>query len=226
MFLLLIEDNADLAANLGEFLQGRGHVVDYAQDGLSGLHLAATNAYDALILDVQLPGIDGVALCKTLREHTLSNVPVLMLTARDTEADKLRGFAAGADDYLTKPFSLREMEARLLALARRASGAQALLQVADLTFNLHTRVVQRGSERLSLTPSALRLLELLMRASPGAVSRAEVERTLWGDHPPDSEAALRGHVHALRQVVDQPLRPKLLHTLHGFGYRLALDDGA
>ena len=224
MRTLLIEDHADLAANIGEYLEQRGHVVDYAGDGLSGLHLAAVNAYDALVLDVNLPGLDGLSLCRKLRAEARSPVPVLMLTARDTERDTLSGFEAGADDYLTKPFSLPELEARLKALTRRATLPTDVLRVADLSFDLRTLIVRRGSRRLDLTPAGLKLLEALMRAAPAVVSRQGAERALWGDDPPDSDAALRGHVHALRAEVDPASAPKLLHTVHGIGYRLALDD--
>jgi DNA-binding response OmpR family regulator len=221
MHLLLIEDNADLAANIGEYLKERGHCVDYAADGLTGLHLTAVHTYDVIVLDLSLPGLDGISLCKRLRNDARNPVPVLILTARDTERDKLTGFEAGADDYLTKPFSLPELHARLKALARRAAGMTEILRVADLEFDLRTLVVRRGGRRLELTPSGLKLLERLMRASPGVVSRHEVARTLWGEDPPESEAALRGHVHALRTVIDQGFSVKLLHTVHGIGYRLA-----
>lgn len=224
MRILLIEDSHDLAANIGEYLEQHGHVVDYAGDGLSGLHLAAVNPYDALVLDINLPGVDGLTLCRRLRADAHSAVPVLMLTARDTERDMLTGFEAGADDYLTKPFSLAELDARLKALGRRSGRAQQALAVADLSFDPGTLIVRRGERRLALTPAGLKLLEALMRASPGVVSRSDAERALWGEDPPESEAALRGHIHALRAAVDVPPAPKLLHTVHGIGYRLALDD--
>lgn len=224
MHILLVEDNRDLAANVGEFLELRGHVVDYAADGLTGLHLAATNRYDALVLDLGLPGIDGLTLCKRLREDARSNVPVLMLTAKDTERDKLTGFDVGTDDYLVKPFSLAELHARLKALDRRAGGSVEVLRVADLSFDVRTLVVRRGGRRVDLTPAGLKLLERLMRVSPGVLRRQDAERTIWGEDPPESDAALRGHIHALRQALDQRLEPTLLHTVHGVGYRLAPDD--
>ncbi len=224
--LLLIEDNHDLAANIGEFLESRQHLVDYASDGLTGLHLAATNSYDAAILDLGLPGLDGVTLCKRLRGDAGSSLPILMLTARDTERDKLLGFDVGADDYLTKPFSLPELHARLTALARRSRGsATQLLQVADLTLDRHTLVCRRAGQRLDLTPSGFKLLERLMAVSPKVVSRRDIEMTLWGDDPPDSDAALRAHIHALRQALDRDHAVKLLHTVHGMGYRIGADDG-
>ena len=221
MHVLLIEDSLDLSANVGEFLESRGHVVDYARDGIKGLELAASDSYDAVILDLGLPGLDGVALCRRLRETARKDVPLLMLTARDTEADKLSGFDAGADDYLTKPFSLLELLARLKAIVRRATGSKGVLQVADLTFDLRTLIVRRGERVVALAPTGMRILEQLMRASPGIVTREQIERTVWGSDPPESDAALRGHIFAIRAAIDAHTELKLLHTVHGTGYRLA-----
>jgi len=227
MRILIVEDSRDLAANIGEYLENRSETVDYAADGATGLHLAATQRYDAIVLDLSLPGLDGIALCKRLRQDVHSAAAIVMLTARDTERDKLSGFDVGADDYLTKPFSLPELHARLKAVVRRASGARhRVLRVADLEFDTHTLVARRAGRRLELTPSGIKLLEKLMRAAPGVVSRRDVEYALWGDDPPESEAALRGHIHALRAAVDQGTERKLLHTVHGMGYRLAQDDEA
>lgn len=224
MYLLLVEDNQDLAANIGEFLESRGVIVDYAADGLSGLHLASTNNYDLVVTDLSLPGIDGITLCRRLRNDANQRTPVLMLTARDTEQDKLEGFDAGTDDYLTKPFSLHELLARVQALYRRSKPDTRVLSVADLEFDQHTLIVRRGERRIVLTPAALRLLRILMITSPGVVSREQAERAVWGDDPPTSDAALRGHVHALRQAVDKESSTSLLHTIHGMGYRLAVED--
>ncbi|HVW71039.1 MAG TPA: response regulator transcription factor [Steroidobacteraceae bacterium] len=221
MHVLLIEDNLDLSANVGEFLESRGHAVDYARDGTHGLQLAGGEGYDAIILDLGLPGLDGLTLCKRLRETARRDIPVIMLTARDTEADKLRGFDAGADDYLTKPFSLLELLARLKALVRRASGARGVLEVQDLTFDLRSLLIRRGTREIALAPIGMRILEQLMRASPGVVTREQIERTVWGDDPPDSDAALRGHILIIRNAVDVEGETKLLHTVHGVGYRLA-----
>jgi DNA-binding response OmpR family regulator len=224
--VLLIEDNEDLAANICEYLQAHGHVLDSAGDGVTGLHLAVVNAYDAIILDVMLPGVDGLALCRKLRKEARRNTPVLMLTARDTLADKLVGFEAGADDYLVKPFSLEELEARLQALVRRTRHAlDNRLQVADLVLDLDTLEAQRAGRRLELTPIGIKLLTLLMRESPRVVSRGQVEQALWGDNPPDSDA-LRAHIYALRSAIDKPFAVKLLHTVHSTGYRLTAPDAA
>jgi DNA-binding response OmpR family regulator len=228
MHLLLIEDHADLAANIGEYLEARSHVVDYAVDGLTGLHLAAVNRYDVIVLDLNLPGLDGMSLCRRLRQDGHSTVPLLMLTARDTEADKINGFDAGADDYVTKPFSLAELHARLTALARRGavSSGGDVLRVADLTFDVRTHIARRGERRIELTRAGLKLLEAMMRTAPGVLSRDAAERAIWGDDPPDSDASLRGHVHALRRAVDENESVKLVHTLHGIGYRLTTNPDA
>ncbi len=153
-------------------------------------------------------------------------VPILILTARDTERDVLAGFGAGTDDYLTKPFSLLELLARLTALVRRSSGDSdvALLQVADLTLDTKTLVARRAGRRLSLTPTGLKILRCLLDASPRLLGRTDLERVVWGKDPPDSDAALRAHIHALRQAIDRDHAVKLLHTVHGIGYRLAEDD--
>lgn len=226
MHLLLVEDNPDLAANVADFLDDRGHSLDIAYNGYAGLGFALEHDYDALILDLMLPGIDGLEVCARLRDAGRS-LPVLILTARDGLEDKLEGFASGADDYLVKPFALPELEARLLAIARRARAAHPgqageRLRVADLELDLGTRRLTRAGRSLEVPPIPMRLLETLMRRAPALVKRAELERAVWGDAPPDSDA-LRAHIHLLRQVIDKPFTDSLLHTVRGFGYRLGDD---
>lgn len=220
--LLLIEDNRDIAEMVGDFLQARGYILDYAADGITGLHLAVVNDYDVIVLDLMLPGLDGLDLCRKLREEARNSTPLLMLTARDTQQDKITGLNAGADDYLVKPFDIRELEARIRALLRRGRGtvAAAQLKVADLTLDTATLQVSRANQTLTLTPIALKMLTCLMRASPRVVSRAELERQVWGDVLPDSDT-LRSHLYTLRKTIDKPFAKALLHTVHGTGYRLA-----
>jgi DNA-binding response OmpR family regulator len=165
--------------------------------------------------------MDGITLCKRLRETARKDVPLLMLTAKDTEADKLRGFEAGADDYLTKPFSLPELLARLTAIVRRTVGAKGVLHVEDLTFDLRTLSIRRGNRTITLAQTGMRILEQLMRASPGVVTREQIERSVWGADRPESDAALRVHIFAIRSAIDGEGERKLLHTVHGTGYRLA-----
>lgn len=225
MHILIIEDNPDLAANVCDFLEAKGHSTDAAGDGITGLHLAVTHDYDAIVLDVMLPGMDGFTLCKRLREEARRDTPVLMLTALDSLDDRVTGLEFGADDYVVKPFALRELEARLKALSRRAHGATSntVLRVADLEYDPAMVRVRRGTRGIELPPIPLQLLETLMRAAPRVVKRDELERAVWGDQPPDSDS-LRAHMHVLRAAVEVPGEPVLLHTLRGIGYRLAAPD--
>ncbi|AKH19421.1 response regulator transcription factor [Sedimenticola thiotaurini] len=225
MYLLLIEDNPDLIENLCEFLESQGHIVDIAYNGLSGLGFALDNSYDVIILDLTLPGMDGLEVCSRLRREG-HDTPVLMLTARDTLQDKLEGFASGTDDYLVKPFALPELAARLGALSRRSRSemAQRRLEVEDLRFDPDTLRVERNGQRIELAPIPLKILALLMRRSPGVVRRMEIEREIWGDDPPDSDT-LRAHMHALRAAIDRHFEPPLLHTIRGMGYQLCGPDG-
>ncbi|NMF91489.1 response regulator transcription factor [Aromatoleum petrolei] len=221
MRLLLVEDNRDILANLADYLALKGYEVDCAQDGLTGLHLAATQHYDLIVLDVMLPGMDGFTLCQRLRDSERSHVPVIMLTARDTLDDRLQGFRTGADDYLTKPFALSELAARIAAVLKRTrGGGRRVLSVADLEYDLDTLAVVRAGQALHVGPIGLKLLEVLMQKSPGVVRREALESALWGDSPPDSDS-LRSHIHTLRQQIDKPFGTPLLHTVHGVGYRLA-----
>ncbi|MGH8496490.1 MAG: response regulator transcription factor [Gammaproteobacteria bacterium] len=222
MRILVVEDHPDLAANLGDFLRDLGHVVDYAADGARGLRMATTQPFDLLILDRMLPKLDGASLCRSLRASPRRLLPVLMLTAMDSTADRVDGFEAGADDYLIKPFAMAELKARVDALHRRATGRmdQAELSVADLRFDPATLQAQRDGRLLALNPTTRALLEYLMRNAHRVVLRAELEELLWGDDVPAGDV-LRAHMHKLRLVIDRPFPRKLLHTVHGVGYRLA-----
>jgi DNA-binding response OmpR family regulator len=224
MRLLLIEDHRDIAANITEYFEARGIDVDLALEGTSGLEKALADSYDAIVLDLLLPGIDGLSLCRQLRAAGRTRIPVLMLTAKDLLEDKIEGFEAGADDYLVKPFSLVELDARLKALMRRANvpATPRVLSVADLRFDLDTLEAERGGEAVKLNPTTRRILMLLLQNSHRVVTRAELERELWGEQPPQGDF-LRAHMHALRTAIDKNFTVKLLHTIHGTGYRLTAD---
>ena len=223
MNILLVEDNRDLATNLFDYFEAKGHTMDLAGDGISGLHFAASNQYDVIILDLMLPGIDGFTLCRRLREAG-KMTPILMLTARDSLDDKIAGLEAGADDYVVKPFSMREVDARLHALVRRAQVRESgsILQVGDLTFDTGTFKIMRGARSIELPPVPLKLLEILMRQSPRVVPRDEIETAIWGDSPPDSDA-LRAHLYILRSAIDRQADKPLIKTLRGIGYQISDD---
>jgi len=222
--ILVIEDNSDIAANLGDYLEDRGHTVDFAADGVTGLHLAVVHEFDAIVLDLNLPGMDGIEVCRKLRNEARKQTPVLMLTARDSLDNKLAGFDSGADDYLIKPFALQEVEVRLNALSRRGKGVQTrVLDVGDLEYNLDTLEVRRQGKLLQLNPTALKILQALMEAAPAVVTRQELETRVWGEELPDSDS-LRVHIHGLRAVVDKPFEVPLIQTRHGIGYRIATPE--
>jgi len=220
--VLLVEDNRGISEMVGEFLERRGYSVDYAADGVTGLHLAVSNSYDVVVLDLMLPGMDGLDVCRKLRQEAKKSTPVLMLTARDTLEDKVTGLDAGADDYLVKPFEVKELEARVRALIRRdrRQVSQEVLRVGDLVLDTATLRLTRGGKDMQVSPIGLKLLTILMRESPRVVSRRDIEREVWGDMLPDSDT-LRSHLYNLRKVIDKPFQKTLLHTIHSAGYRLA-----
>ena len=219
--VLIVEDHADIAEMVGAYLEDRDYVVDYAADGVTGLHLAVTNNYDAIVLDVMLPGMDGLEICSKIRDEARSDVPIIMLTARDTLDDKVTGLDRGADDYLVKPFAIQELEARVRSLIRRHSGdiKKEILCVGDLTIDTSTLKVTRADKELVITPIGLKILSVLMRASPAVVSRRELERQVWGDILPDSDT-LRSHLYNLRKVVDKPFDKNILLTVQGSGFKI------
>jgi DNA-binding response OmpR family regulator len=224
MNLLLIEDHADIAANITEFFEGRGDAVEHVADGAAGLQKALSDPYDAIVLDLLLPGLDGLTLCRQLRHAGRTQVPVLMLTAKDLLADKIEGFEAGADDYLVKPFSLAELDVRLKALVRRTRLPETprILSVGDLRFDLDTLEAERGGERLKLNPTTRRLLIVLLQNSHRVVTRQELERELWGDSPPQGDFLRATCTRCVRQST-RTFPVKLLHTIHGTGYRLSAE---
>jgi len=219
--VLLVEDHHDLAETVVDFLETMGCTVDYAADGMTGLHLASRGDFDVIVLDVNLPGLDGLALCRRLRERHGESTPVIMMTARDELADKLAGFESGADDYLVKPFDLPELVARIASLFRREQGrvVPKTLAVDDLALDTGSRLVTRAGQSLSLTPAGFVILRTLLERSPNVVSREELERALWADEPPASDT-LRSQIYKLRKTVDRPFARSLIHTVQGSGYRL------
>lgn len=221
--ILLIEDNDALAANIADYLEVRGHRVDFATDGATGLAAATLSKPDIILLDIALPKMDGLTLCEHLRRYTSHYVPVLMLTARDTLDDKLAGFAVGADDYLVKPFALAELAARIDALSmRHRVGTDHNIRIGTLTLNRQEQRASRQGRELRLSPILWSILLVLAEAYPRPISRSEMTKRLWGDDPPPSDA-LRSHIHLLRQTLDKPFADLMLETVHGVGFRLVAD---
>ncbi|WP_456095382.1 response regulator transcription factor [Rheinheimera mangrovi] len=221
--VLIVEDNRDICANIAAYLEQHNYILDFAYDGISAMHLALTTPFDVIVLDLMLPGMDGLSFCKKLRADATLDKPVLMLTARDTLEDKLKGFEAGADDYLVKPFALQELHARLQALYKRSHGkTDNLLTVGELTFNKSTLQVHRAGCRVDINPAGLKLLQRLMEEAPAVVDRDALETLLWADEVPDGDA-LRSHMYKLRQAIDRPFDRPLIHTVHRIGYRIAED---
>jgi DNA-binding response OmpR family regulator len=220
--LLIIEDNPAIVENMTDFLASKGYILDFAMDGIGGLHLALTQEYDVIVLDLMLPGMDGLTLCRKLRQEAHTRVPVIMLTARDTLDDKLLGFESGADDYLVKPFALRELEARIKVLAKRRVAENKVLSIGDLRMDLGTFEVSRQGKTIDLNNTCISILQLLMESAPNVVSRKELENHLWGDMPPGSDV-LRSHMYTLRKKIDKPFAYAMIETVHGVGFRLKKD---
>lgn len=219
--LLLIEDQHDIAANIWDYLERRGYALDHAADGEAGLAAALRGRFDLIVLDLGLPRLDGLALCRRLREAGQST-PILMLTARDTLEDKLRGFAEGADDYLVKPFAMRELEARINAVFRRGRSTGAVLTVGALRYERSARRAVHGARSVALTHTQSVLLELLMRRAPQIVSHAELIAAVWGEEGGDS-AALHTHVYELRKLIGATPAQSPIRSVRGLGYRLEAD---
>lgn len=221
--VLIVEDHADLAAGMASMFEANGHRVDFAADGASAVRLALAEPPDVLVLDLGLPVLDGLRVCEQLRAQADRHIPILMLTARDTLDDKLRGFEVGADDYLVKPFAGRELLARCLALSHRHRvGESHVLRIGSLEIDRRAGVVRREGQVLALQQTPWRLLLALAEAWPRTLTRSELVQRLWGDDVPESDP-LRSHLYLLRQALDKPFATPMLKTVHQVGFRLEAD---
>ncbi|PTN11218.1 response regulator transcription factor [Nitrosomonas aestuarii] len=221
MQVLIIEDNQDIAASIYDYFESLGYIADTAADGVTGLHLALAKDYNAIILDLGLPGIDGYELCRRLRQDAHQAVPVIMLTARDTFENELEGFNSGADDYLIKPFALKDLAMRVKILSERINRLPATspLVVGDLSLHPSTGEVYRAGKKIILNPTLFRLLAYLMKNPHRVIKCEEIEYAIWQDNPPDSNA-LRAHISNLRRIIDKPFGHPFIHTVRGCGYKL------
>lgn len=218
---LLVEDDRDLALSVIDHLELENIICDYAANGIEGLNLIGNNSYNVLILDINMPGMDGLSLCEKIRSDG-NDTPILMLTARDTLSDKIDGFNAGTDDYMVKPFEIEELIVRLHALAKRRSGQVSILEAGSLKLDLSSRQVSLKGAPVKLSPTGYKLLEVLMRSSPDPVSHAELILKVWGDDDSDSNK-LRVHIHNLRKSLDVVKAGNMLKTAAGFGFFISPD---
>ncbi|HBN48697.1 MULTISPECIES: response regulator transcription factor [Thalassospira] len=218
IMVLLVEDNMDIAGTISDYLTIEGIECDHAFDGETGFQRALTGEYDVILLDIMLPFRDGISICNALRNEGI-DTPVLMLTARDTLADKLEGFGAGADDYLVKPFALEELLMRTRVLSRRRSGEIRRFSLGDLIVDFENRHVARSGQAISLSPTSWTILEVLAQNSPHVVTRSRLSMALWQGDPPDTNA-LKTHLYKLRMRIDKPFNQNLIHTIAGQGVAL------
>ncbi len=226
MKLLIVEDQRDIARNLADFFSDDDWQLDFADNGIRAVELALGQFYDVVVLDLMLPGLDGISVCREIRERASRHVPIIMLTARDTTEDKVSGFQSGADDYLTKPFAMQELRYRCLALSHRHRlSQQHNLELGELVIDRQTRAVVRAGQTIQLNQIAFDILLHLAEAHPRVVSRSELVERIWGEDGTDSDA-LRSHVYQLRQQLDKPFAFSMLKTVHGVGFVLQSEDAA
>ncbi len=224
MHILVVEDEPRMANLLRSALIEEGHHATIAPDGETGLGMAAASSFDVIVLDIMLPRLDGFSVARQLREAR-NQTPLLMLTAKDSDADVVRALDIGADDYLTKPFSFEVLLARIRAVGRRGSIPQGVrMQVGDLTVDTAGRTVIRGSRHISLTPREYSLLELLLRHKGTVINRQRILSAIWGFEATIEENTLEAFIRLLRNKIDQPGSPRLIHTVRGVGYCLREEE--
>ena len=216
--VLLVEDDIDLAATVVDYLAIEGIVCDHASNGIQGLSLIAANQYQVILLDINLPRLDGLSVCQKVRENS-NDTPILMLTARDSLGDKLAGFEAGTDDYLVKPFEIEELHMRVIALSTRRSGQLKQLTLEKLVLNPQECIARYNGKPIKLTPITLKLIQKLMREGSKPVSREALMQAIWGENQPDSNS-LKVHIHHLRKQLISAEANISLDTEAGFGFTL------
>jgi len=218
MQILIIEDDTELAGAMADYLELQGVVCDFAYNGLSGVKLAQSNPFDAIILDLMLPKLNGFDVCQTLRDEGVLT-PILMLTASDTEHDQLTGFQSGIDDYVVKPSPMPIVWARLQAILRREQPKASAVTIGELSIAFKQHQVSRQNQPIKLTPTEWKMLELLAKRSPEIVSRSELEQFIWGDIEVD-QGTFNVHLHGLRKALDKPFDYPMIVTVINIGLRL------
>ena len=221
MRILVVEDDKKIASFVKKGLEAAGFAVDHASDGEEGLHLALTESYDAAIIDLMLPKLDGLTLIENIRKDRI-NTPIIILSAKGSIDDRVRGLQTGSDDYLTKPFAFSELLARVQALIRRSTGTSepTTLSLADLTMDLLAREIYRGGKKIELQPREFSLLEYLMRNAGKVVSKTMIMEHVWDYHFDPQTNVVEARVSRLRDKIDKGFGDKLIHTVRGVGYVL------
>lgn len=224
MKVLLVEDCANVAEVIYDYFEDSDIELDHAATGNLGLSLSQSEIFDCIVLDVMLPGIDGISVCKQLRAEG-NNTPIIMLTARDTNNDMLLGLRTGADDYIIKPFNLELLEARIHSIVRRNSGTGFInkLVCGPISLDINTHQVWRENQEIKLTPICFKILYVLAKKAPHLVSRQEIEEVLWPDDLPDQDI-LRKHVYQLRTKIDKPFKKSIIETVPKLGYRMSIKN--
>ena len=223
--ILVVDDSPQIRDGLNALLSPEGYEIVTAEDGEEGLDLASTEPYDAAIVDIMLPKLDGLTLIKSLRKDNI-NTPVIILSAKGSVDDRIKGLNTGSDDYLTKPFSFSELLARVQALIRRASGAKepTTLKVEDIVLNLITREITRGNRKIELQPLEFSLLEYLMRNAGRVVSKTMIMEHVWDYHFDPQTNVVESRIYKLREKIDKDFSEKLIHTIRGVGYVIKKSD--
>ena len=224
MRILVVEDNKKTAAFISKALKAEGYAIDVLHDGAAALHAIITAPYDGVVLDVMLPGLDGLGVLRQLRKQH-NHTPVLLLSARGEVNERVEGLDAGADDYLAKPFALEELIARIRALARRGSESKVrVLQVANLTLDTTTHVAERGGRKIELTAREYRLLELLLSSAGRVCGRMLILEKVWDYNFDPGSNIIDVYISRLREKIDTSGEPKLLHSVRGVGYVLKAES--
>ena len=208
---------------MGDFLGSLGWSIDFSLTGQQGIRLAFANEYDLIILDLNLPDIDGTDVCKKIKSQSQLNIPILMLTARDSFADKVKGFDFGADEYLTKPYDLRELALRCKVLSRRQELYKSnKMSLGDLTLDLNENRVFRLGQEVALNKTSFSILLMLAKTYPNPVSKSRIMHEIWGDTPPETNT-LKSHIYNLRSAIDKPFSKNIVRTIVSVGYKLELE---
>ncbi|MBB1314496.1 MULTISPECIES: response regulator transcription factor [Aliivibrio] len=220
MKVLIVEDNHHVAETIADYLELVGIDIDCAYHGVAAIEILKNQSFDAIVMDIMMPKLDGISTVQALRNDYACSTPIIFLTAKDTLEDKIHAFEAGGDDYLVKPFAMEELHIRLLALSKRGKRTDVgKLTFEDMEMDIKAGTLSRQQQSIKLAPIQLKIIALLMKKAPDIVSKNELTEHIWGDELPSSDA-LRSHLYTIRNAIDKGFDTPRLETIHGKGYRL------